>query len=249
MTEAEPPATSGAGHLHLIPEPRVLSPPPNFGMVEPGLYRSALPHSLHFSHLGTLRLRSVVMLSEEGLTRTAHNFFTASGVEVYHPAANARVRPGSWKPISDEVVKDALQTMLTAARLPALVCDVDGLHRVGMLVGCLRRLQRWNLNSAVDEYRAYAGTKTRHTNEQFIELYDIDLVTVPEEAPGWFKRHAERDRRETAEFREMCERGMLDEEGVARRREGQKSYEVFYYGSTTPLNSVRGHKPPRIEML
>lgn len=35
------------------------------------------------------------------------------------------------------------------------------------------------------KYRAYAGTKARYVNEQFIELFDLDLVTLPPNLPDW----------------------------------------------------------------
>lgn len=37
------------------------------------------------------------------------------------------------------------------------------------------------------QYRNIASTiKTRFENEQFIELFDVDLVTLPEHLPPWF---------------------------------------------------------------
>ncbi len=212
---------------HLIREPRVILPPDNFGIVEPGLYRSSLPQALNFSHLRGLHLRSVVVLSEERPTRTAQNFFEAQGITVFHTGANAWVRSGSWKPISDEVVKDSLQIVLCRDNLPALVCDVGGLHLVGMLVGCLRRLQHWNVNSAVDEYRAYAGSKTRYNNEQFIELYDVDLVTIPDRPPLWFAEQVRREKEERHEFRELAEQGLLNEEGTLRIGQGKRVIRCF----------------------
>lgn len=38
----------------------------------------------------------------------------------------------------------------------------------------------------VKQYRSYAGTKARYVNEQFIELFDLDLVTLPLQLPAWF---------------------------------------------------------------
>jgi hypothetical protein len=35
------------------------------------------------------------------------------------------------------------------------------------------------------QYRSFAGTKSRHVNEQFIELFDLDLVTLPYNLPTW----------------------------------------------------------------
>jgi tyrosine-protein phosphatase SIW14 len=50
-------------------------------------------------------------------------------------------------------------------------------------------MQDWNFNSIVVEYRTFAGNKSRYQIEQFIELFDTDLVVWPSNLPGWFKRH------------------------------------------------------------
>lgn len=52
-------------------------------------------------------------------------------------------------------------------------------------MGCLRKLQRWNLTSIFEEYRRYAGSKVRLQNEQFIEFFDTDLVSMPQKRPPW----------------------------------------------------------------
>lgn len=49
----------------------------------------------------------------------------------------------------------------------------------------MRKLQKWNLTSIFEEYRRYAGPKVRLLNEQFIELFDTDLVTIPTNKPKW----------------------------------------------------------------
>ena len=53
---------------------------------------------------------------------------------------------------------------------------------IGTVVGCFRKLQRWSLTSIFEEYRRYAGSKVRILNEQFIELFDTDLVRIPASA-------------------------------------------------------------------
>ncbi len=53
------------------------------------------------------------------------------------------------------------------------------------MIGCLRKLQRWNIVSVFEEYRRFAAEKSRVQNEQFIELFDTDLVNIPQQAPAW----------------------------------------------------------------
>ncbi|RKP05975.1 hypothetical protein THASP1DRAFT_19078, partial [Thamnocephalis sphaerospora] len=36
------------------------------------------------------------------------------------------------------------------------------------------------------QYRTYCGSKARYMNEQFIERFDLDLITLPDTLPDWF---------------------------------------------------------------
>ena len=78
--------------------------------------------------------------------------------------------------MSEETVLKALDILLEHSNYPICVLCGQGSHRTGTVVGCLRKLQRWNLTSIFEEYRRYAGAKVRLLNEQFIELFDTDLV-------------------------------------------------------------------------
>ena len=71
---------------------------------------------------------------------------------------------------------EALRIILDESNYPLHVMDHQGSHRTGTVLGCLRKAQRWSLTSIFDEYRRYAGPKVRLANEQFIELFDTDLV-------------------------------------------------------------------------
>ena len=66
-----------------------------------------------------------------------------------------------------------------------IVMCSQGRHRTGTVVGCLRKLQRWNLTSIFEEYRRFAGPRVRVLSEQFIELFDIELVRVPQVKIEW----------------------------------------------------------------
>ena len=90
-----------------------------------------------------------------------------------------------WDPISEETVLDALDLVLDPSNLPIIVMCNLGRHRTGTIVGCLRKLQHWNLTSIFEEYRRYSGAKVRLLNEQFIELFDTDLVRTRDPLPSW----------------------------------------------------------------
>jgi tyrosine-protein phosphatase OCA1 len=71
-----------------------------------------------------------------------------------------------WDPISEEVVLESLELMTNVENYPLLVCCNQGRHRTGTVVGCLRKLQKWNFTSIFEEYRRYAGPKVKLLSER-----------------------------------------------------------------------------------
>ncbi|RKO98186.1 hypothetical protein CXG81DRAFT_29280 [Caulochytrium protostelioides] len=152
-------------------------PPLNFGLVEEDLYRSGQPNELNFPYLEMLGLRTVVYLAPEEPSERFLNFVDDQEIHLHHLGASASINP--WDPISEEIVLEALELILDPRNYPLIVMCNLGRHRTGTVVGCMRKLQRWNLTSIFEEYRRYAGPKVRILNEQFIELFDTDLVRLP----------------------------------------------------------------------
>ena len=62
----------------------------------------------------------------------------------------------------------------------------------GVIVGCLRKLQRWSFLSIFEEYRRFAGqqyVQQHQQHEQFVELFDTDLVLLDDNSvPSFMKR-------------------------------------------------------------
>lgn len=52
---------------------------------------------------------------------------------------------------------------------------IDLQHRIGCLVGCLRKIQRWSMTSIFDEYRKFADTKV--LADQEVSLFSIIYYT------------------------------------------------------------------------
>ncbi len=76
-----------------------------------------------------------------------------------------------------------MQRLLDSKLQPVLLMDTGAGHRVGAVVGCLRKLQNWCVSAILDEYRRYAGAKARDSVEHFMELFDTDLVHVSVRPP------------------------------------------------------------------
>ncbi|BGP24841.1 tyrosine-protein phosphatase OCA1 [Rhodotorula toruloides] len=159
------------------PSKRSLIPPPNFGIVEEGLYRSSQPTEANFLFLDKLALRTVIWLAPEEANEPFREYIKDRNITLHHIAADEFA--ASYDPLSEETVLQALDLILDPTNSPILVCCGQGRHRTGTVIGCLRKLQHWALTATLEEYRRYAGPKVRVGNEQFIEQFDVDLIVVP----------------------------------------------------------------------
>ena len=84
-----------------------------------------------------------------------------------------------------EMIIKALQLTLDTRNHPILIHCNKGKHRVGCVMGILRKLQNWSITSIFDEYRRFAGTKTRIADQELIELFDGPLVYEEDFKPSW----------------------------------------------------------------
>ncbi|KAG0342801.1 hypothetical protein BG000_001131 [Podila horticola] len=244
----------------------MLTPPEQFGIVEPGLYRSDTLHPSHFPFIRSLGIKTAILLTPELPSRAMSNFFEENNIRLIDLAlgswknissnnnsnSNNNATDGQgqgassssggsntasslipsipaapfqtswWKPLSEELIKDGLEMVLDANNYPIVVMDTSGIHEIGTFMGCLRRLQHWNFSSIIVEYRAYAGNKARYVNEQFIELFDVDWITLPESLPPWWIEQ-EQMWREEDEEREVLLRQEAEKESrrIAEQQEQQ----------------------------
>lgn len=178
MARRRPPAASRAMSYRA---------PPLFGIVQPGIYRSNAPVDENLPFLARLNLKTVLYLSPEVLLKSVVDFLAGGQNKVKlieHGLESWRPDP-SWTPICDEFIKTALELILDVKNHPVLICCTSGILQTAPVVGCLRRLQNWSLTSILDEYRTYAGSKARLVHQQYIESFDVDLVTFPAQLPPW----------------------------------------------------------------
>lgn len=163
------------------------SPPSAFGTVEPKIYRTNSLYPANFPFIKMLGLKTLIQLSPEVPIKAVTQFLEESSINFIHLGLKAWKPDASWKPITEELIKEALEIALDVNSHPVMVTCTTGVHQTGVLVGCLRRLQNWSLASILVEYRMYAQqSNTRYVNEVFIELFDVDLVTLPPNLPPWF---------------------------------------------------------------
>lgn len=163
-----------------------LIPPTNFGIVEEDLYRSGMPNELNFPFLERLQLRTIIYLSTEDPSDKFSDFIDDHDIHVINLSSTESITP--WKPMDEELVLSAMEILLDGANYPIYVLCRQGRHRTGTVIGCMRKLQMWSLSSIFEEYHRHAEMKGRLQNEQFIELFDTDLIHVPAgNRPGWYR--------------------------------------------------------------
>lgn len=168
----------------LHPPAVTVIPPPNFSMVSPGIYRSAYPTPLNHSFLASLNLKSIIYLCPEPCEDANLAFYRRRAINLLTFAMQGNKEPFSDVP--EPVLRDALTVLLDVRMHPVLIHCNKGKHRTGCLVGCLRKVQRWSLTAIFDEYRRFAGNKTRILDQQFIELFQTSLVRYRvKHKPAW----------------------------------------------------------------
>jgi tyrosine-protein phosphatase SIW14 len=162
----------------------ILTPPEAFAQVEPDLYRAKQILPPHFEYLKRLKLRTLVKLTSEAPFKAVVSFCDENNVQLVHLGARKWKADTSWKPITEELVKEALEIVLDRTRHPVLLMCSSGMSQTAVVVACLRRLQHWNMTSILVEMSL--GQNSKFSNEQFVELFDTDLVTLPKQLPDWF---------------------------------------------------------------
>ena len=134
-------------------------PPPNYAHVADGLHRSGFPNELNFLFLERLRVKTIVFLRGEVPDRFFLDWINDQGIDLVlldpFPAAprQAIIHRTKHATISEETVLAALDVILDSSRYPVLVMCNSGRGKTGIVIGCLRKVMRWNVTSIFEEYR------------------------------------------------------------------------------------------------
>lgn len=175
----------GAANAANANQHAILSPPEMFAQVEPDVYRTKQIYPHNFEFLKRLKLRTLVKLTSEAPFKAVVSFCDENDIQLVHLGAKKWKADTSWKPITEELVKEALEIALDRTRHPVMLMCSSGMHQTATVVACLRRLQHWNMTSILVEM-SLGFTNSKFSNEQFVELFDTDLVTLPQHLPEWF---------------------------------------------------------------
>ncbi|KAF8937321.1 tyrosine phosphatase family-domain-containing protein [Dissophora ornata] len=168
--------------LHYESANAVLVPPLNFAMVAPGVYRSGHPNKHNFPFMRKLGLRVIVQMSEEPYAPDLEEFLKREDIRRIHYKIEGNKEP--FIEIDEDVISNALVNILDARNHPLLIHCAKGKHRIGCLIGCLRKIQNWSMTSIFDEYRRFAGSKVL-ADQEFIEIFSAKVPYSLENKPFW----------------------------------------------------------------
>ncbi|KAF8975844.1 hypothetical protein BGZ46_008792 [Entomortierella lignicola] len=168
--------------LHYESANAVLVPPLNFAMVAPGVYRSGHPNKHNFPFMRKLGLKAIVQMSEEPYAPDLEEFLERENIRRIHYKIEGNKEP--FIEIDEEVISSALVNILDARNHPLLIHCAKGKHRIGCLIGCLRKIQNWSMTSIFDEYRRFAGSKVL-ADQEFIEIFAAKVPYSLEHKPFW----------------------------------------------------------------
>ncbi|GAA96333.1 uncharacterized protein L969DRAFT_50877 [Mixia osmundae IAM 14324] len=172
-----------------------LAVPVHFQEVHTDLYRSSAILPAHLNFIRTLKLKTLVILSPEQTSKPLCTFCEQEQVEIVSLGLQS-ILPGlggvtlgqtaSWRPFSDELMKDAIELALDRDRYPIMLMDSSGIHVTGVMFAILRKLEHWSFSAAIAEYISFAASKARFQAEQYVELFDTSLIAIPQNPPQWY---------------------------------------------------------------
>lgn len=173
------------------PSVRII-PPLNFCPVERQLYRSGQPSIINQLFLKDLNLKTILWLASEEPQDDFLEFCHECNIHIEfvgiaNEYAYTSLALNPWDSLNEGTIRRALELIANKQNYPLLVCCGMGRHRTGAVVGCLRRLQGWNLASVSEEYRRFTGARGgRILVELLIESFDISTVEMDgDQVPEW----------------------------------------------------------------
>lgn len=162
-----------------------LFPPMNYAAVEDGLHRSALPMELNYGFIRSLNIKTFVIMSPESVREDFVSFLDDCSINAVFIESKIS-EMSQYAPIAEDSVISALDILLNQSYYPVYVACNFGKLLTGVVIACLRKLQKWSLVSIYEEFRRFTNSRLLE-HEQFIELFDTDLVTVTLQSPPFLR--------------------------------------------------------------
>ncbi|KAI8692620.1 tyrosine-protein phosphatase siw14 [Fusarium solani] len=147
--------------------------PHNFGVVVPGVYRSSFPKSHDFDYIKGLRLKTIVSLvKKEEFDHDLEMFVAQEGIRqvVFNMKGTKK------EAIPLKTMKSILSIVLNKENYPLLIHCNHGKHRTGCVVGVVRKVAGWDVESVVAEYKSYAEPKSRECDIEYLSSFQTSTL-------------------------------------------------------------------------
>lgn len=131
-----------------------------------------------------------MILSPSGVDDSFLKLLEDDSIDVIHVGKGVNdVMIQGLYPLTEEMVTDSLKIIAKEACHPIMLVCKTGKALTGVVVACLRKLQKWSMISIFEEYRRYSGgSRLQPQQEQFIEIYDTDLIDITSSSPQYLQR-------------------------------------------------------------
>lgn len=173
------PAYSSIGTRTSLPTVPMSGGPANFGVIVPGVYRSSFPKAEDYPFIEGLKLKTIVTLVQKDFPEDYVPFISKNGIK--HHVFDMKGTKKEEIPI--RTMKAILRLVLNQQNHPLLIHCNHGKHRTGCVVGIVRKVSGWDLDSVLTEYKSFAEPKVRECDVKYIsgfELADISNLFVKE---------------------------------------------------------------------
>ncbi len=148
------------------------TPPINFGVVAPGLYRSGYPQAADYPFMRGLGLRTIVTLVGKNMPDGYQAFIDGTGInhQIFDMAGTKK------EEIPLSMMKSIAAVVLDPENYPLLIHCNQGKHRTGCVVGIIRKQSAWDVNAIIQEYTDYAAPKIRMSDIAYIRNFRVSDV-------------------------------------------------------------------------
>ncbi|SCU92243.1 LADA_0F15346g1_1 [Lachancea dasiensis] len=188
----------------------MLVPPANFGIAEEGIYRCSKIETLNLSFLETLNLKTVIFVGGQEPSKFFREFFERSGVQWFvvritdvssnlapvnasggkskneeeSPRSNGNAAHGDYElndnddlmMIKSYSLKRTFELLLNTSNHNTILVD-----KTSIVVGVLRKIQKWNISSIINEYRLFATKNSNYFAETLLEMINVRIVQEEED--------------------------------------------------------------------
>ncbi|SCU84581.1 LAMI_0C08042g1_1 [Lachancea mirantina] len=162
-------------------------PPLSFAPVvstDVSLYRSGYPMPLNYAFIrDQLHLKTVIYVGDKDVSEEYQTFLNEQNIAYHHLHVDS-CRDSDFSRHVDAV----LRLVLDKRNYPILIHSNKGKHRVGVVVGIIRKLlQGWSTTGIYQEYGNFSGGSKGEVDLEFITMFETELIVKRDLIPDYVK--------------------------------------------------------------